>query len=147
MTDGRPSQIIFCGAAHLDRIGILGSPAVMGASNPGLFVDHPGGAALNTASVFRNLLDAKVADVKVRLVTILGEDEPGERIRAACETRGFEISAQRQGRTATYTAILQPDDADMVDAFDDLPDLQRLDLAGNQIVKFENGAFEGLRNE
>ena len=121
MTSSLPGmKMVFCGAAHLDRLGRTNERAVAGTSNPGLFIERPGGAAFNSASVFAALGGA------AGLMTILGSDKAASDIRSAAEKRVLVLSAQTGERTGSYTAILEPNGdlviglADMAiyDAFD-----------------------------
>lgn len=98
------SRLLAIGGAHLDRRGRLSGLAVAGASNPGRFVEEPGGSAFNAARLL-----ARLGHV-VGLVAPRGGDAAGRRVAEAAEAAGLidmpVTFLDRQ--TPSYTAILEP---------------------------------------
>ena len=64
----RSCRLIVCGAAHVDRTGLLDAPSALGCSNPGRFEETFGGTALNVASVAAGL------GAEVELVSLVAQD-------------------------------------------------------------------------
>lgn len=102
-TNHPQSSVLFIGAAHLDRLGRMSHIGQLEKSNLGVFSETPGGAALNTASIFAALGGTAL------LHSILGDDSASPAVRRACEHRNINLSASRGEATATYTALLNPD--------------------------------------
>lgn len=102
-TNHPQSSVLFIGAAHLDRLGRMSHIGQLEKSNLGVFSESPGGAALNTASIFTALGGTAL------LHSILGDDSASQAVRRACEQRDINLSASRGEATATYTALLNPD--------------------------------------
>lgn len=98
-------DILVVGGAHIDRRGRLFGATRMGASNPGRWLEEPGGGAFNAASNLARLRH------HVRLVAPRGGDPDGERVAAAAEQAGIEdcpvVFLDRA--TPSYTAILEAD--------------------------------------
>jgi len=98
-------DILVVGGAHIDRRGRLFGPTRMGASNPGDWLEEPGGGAFNAASNLARL------QRRVRLIAPRGGDPNGERVAAAAERAGIEdcpiVFLDRT--TPSYTAILETD--------------------------------------
>ncbi len=99
------SHMTFCGGGHWDRIGRSYDPIIADASNPGRFIERPGGAALNVASVFASLGGTAF------LASAISDDQAGGSVRACLRERGIEAGLQviEGENTASYTALLQPD--------------------------------------
>lgn len=93
---------LLLGAAHVDRRAKAHAPFHPGASNPGILVDTPGGAAFNAAVALR-ALGTTVAFLGGR-----GGDDDGRRIAANIDAHGLkDLSATFLDRkTPTYTAII-----------------------------------------
>lgn len=98
-------DILVLGGAHIDRRGRIAGDTRMGASNPGAWMEEPGGGAFNAASNLSRL------GRKVRLVSPRGGDAQGERVAAAAEHAGIDdcplVFLDRA--TPSYTAILEND--------------------------------------
>ncbi|MBO0662763.1 carbohydrate kinase family protein [Jiella sp. MQZ9-1] len=97
----RPSLFLL-GAAHLDRRAKAMVPFRPAASNPGVMVESPGGAAFNAAIALRAL------GCTVCFVSARGGGDDGERVAAAIEALDLtDLSVTFLDRaTPTYTAIL-----------------------------------------
>ncbi|HEY9058587.1 MAG TPA: PfkB family carbohydrate kinase [Aurantimonas sp.] len=95
-------SVFVAGAAHIDRRAKADAPYRAAASNPGRFLDTPGGAAFNAALA----LDA--LGCAVVLQSARGGDPDGHRIAEAIASRHFlDVSITWIDRaTPTYTAIL-----------------------------------------
>ncbi len=98
-------DILVLGGAHIDRRGRLDGPTRMGASNPGRWLEEPGGGAFNAACNLARL------DCRVRMIAPRGGDAYGERVADAAEQAGIEdcpvVFLDRA--TPSYTAILEAD--------------------------------------
>ncbi len=93
------------GGAHLDRRGRIAGATAPAASNPGRFIEEPGGGGFNAAATMARLGHA------VRLISPRGGDAAGEQVAAAAEQAGIDdrpfVFLDRA--TPSYTAILEQD--------------------------------------
>ena len=87
----------------MDRLGQMNQNVELKTSNPGKFSEYPGGAALNSASIFTAL--GGIA----RLHSMLGNDSAAQEVRGACQQRSIALSDNYADATATYTALLNAD--------------------------------------
>ena len=98
-------QILVFGGAHMDRRGRIAGAVVAGASNPGAWLEEPGGGGFNAA---RNLSRLGFA---VKMMSPRGGDAAGELVAEAALEAGIEdcpfVFLDR--RTPSYTAILEND--------------------------------------
>ncbi len=118
----RPAErVIVIGGANMDFKCRSTAPMVLGTSNPGEVAASVGGVACNIA---RNL--AKLG-VTTALMSVVGQDEFGERILRETRAAGVDVSLMLMSAkpTGTYVALLDSD-GDMtaavsaMDATDDL---------------------------
>ncbi len=118
----RPAErVIVIGGANMDFMCRSLAPMVLGTSNPGAVAASVGGVACNIA---RNL--AKLG-VTTALMSVVGQDEFGERILRETRAAGVDVSLMLMSAkpTGTYVALLDSD-GDMtaavsaMDATDDL---------------------------
>ena len=93
----------FFGAAHLDRLGRFNEMPIGGKSNPGVFAEHVGGAAINAARIYANM------GGHAALTTILGRDSSSNAVEREASRHGIFLDAQSGERTATYTVFIEPD--------------------------------------
>ncbi len=98
-------DVLVIGGAHIDRRGRLFGPAKMGASNPGRWIEEPGGGGFNAACNLARL------GRSVRLISPRGGDPAGERVSAAAERLGIDDCPITflDRVTPSYTAILEED--------------------------------------
>lgn len=103
MTEG--ASILVAGGANLDVKCRADGPVVMRTSNPGTTTVACGGVARNVAERLAR------RGAAVRLLTILGEDAAGERIRRETGAAGVDMSLCLRAAlpTGSYTAVLDPD--------------------------------------
>lgn len=103
------------GGAHIDRRGRIAGETAPAASNPGTWMEEPGGGGFNAA---RNL--ARLGHA-VTMVSPRGGDAEGESVaRAAAEAGVIDRPAiYLDRRTPTYTAILERN-GDLVIAIADM---------------------------
>lgn len=96
---------LFVGAAHIDRLGKCFDVPQPGRSNPGRFIEHPGGAALNVASLVQEL------GAPCSLVSQIGADSSGHLVEQCLDQRRIRSLLLRmpEHSTATYTAIIGSD--------------------------------------
>lgn len=108
-------DILVIGGAHIDRRGHLFGHTKMGASNPGRWMEEPGGGGFNAACNLARLGHS------VRLISPRGGDAAGEQVSAAAERLGIDdrpvVFLDRA--TPSYTAILE-DDGNLVIALADM---------------------------
>ncbi|WP_374384854.1 carbohydrate kinase family protein [Dongia sp.] len=95
-------SIIVAGGTNLDIKSRIAGKTVPGTSNPGWTETSPGGVGRNIAENLARL----GADVK--LLTVIGEDAAGDRLRRAARAAGIDTSLmlQRKGATGTYNVTL-----------------------------------------
>lgn len=99
------TDIACIGAAHMDRIARCWEAFVWRASNPVTVMSSHGGVARNVA------LNLARLGQRVKLVSVLGEDEEGAAISAELCSAGVDLSdvTRLTGlSTASYTAVLDP---------------------------------------
>ena len=114
-------RVIVIGGANMDFKCRSRAPMVLGTSNPGQVAVSVGGVACNIA---RNLAKLGVATA---LMSVVGQDEFGERILREARAAGVDVSLMLMSAkpTGTYVALLDAD-GDMkaavsaMDAADDL---------------------------
>jgi len=119
--DVMTGSILVIGGAHMDRRGRIDGTTAMGASNPGRWIEEPGGGGLNAARSLSRL------GQNVRLIAPRGGDRAGERVaEAACKAGIDDCPVVFLDRaTPSYTAILEKDgnliialaDMDLYDMF------------------------------
>lgn len=114
-------SILVIGGAHMDRRGRINGATDMGASNPGRWIEEPGGGGLNAARSLSRL------GQDVRLIAPRGGDNAGERVAEAALNAGIDdcpvVFLDRA--TPSYTAMLEADgnliialaDMDLYDIF------------------------------
>ncbi len=114
------SRIVVLGGAHMDKRGRVTGKAIPGASNPGTWLEEPGGGAFNAASNLASL------GHEVTMIAPRGGDGEGGRVTKAVHRAGIidrpVIFLDR--RTPSYTAILERD-GNLVIAIADM-DLYRI---------------------
>lgn len=114
------TSILVMGGAHVDRRGRTDGAAVMGASNPGRFIEEPGGGGFNAARALARL------GHPVRLLSPRGGDAAGDSVTQAAIEAGIDdrpfVFLDRA--TPSYTAILDSK-GDLVIALADM-ELYRL---------------------
>ncbi len=98
-------KILVLGGANIDRRGTIGTETVLGASNPGSWMEEAGGGGFNAA---RNL---SRLGLNVRLIAPRGGDAAGETVSLAAKEAGVEDTPFTflDRRTPSYTAILERD--------------------------------------
>lgn len=97
---------LFCiGGAHMDRRGLCDQPHQAQNSNPGSFMEEPGGGVFNAARMVRNF------GLEVTLANVRGGDGAAKTIEQEIKARGINdlpiIHLSRA--TPSYTAILDHD--------------------------------------
>ena len=94
--------IIVAGGANLDIKSRIAGKAIPGTSNPGWTETSPGGVGRNIAENLARL------GARVGLLTLIGEDSTGDRLRRHARAVGIDTSLmlRRKGSTGTYSATL-----------------------------------------
>lgn len=128
-------KILVLGGAHIDRRGRIAGETAPGASNPGTWLEEPGGGGFNAA---RNL--ARLG-YEVTMVSPRGGDPVGEMVSEAADFAGIDdrpfVFLDR--RTPSYTAILE-NDGNLVIALADM-DLYRLFVPRRLSIRWVREAF------
>jgi sugar/nucleoside kinase (ribokinase family) len=98
-------KILVLGGAHIDRRGMIYGDTTPGASNPGTWMEEPGGGGFNAA---RNL---SRLGFPVRIISPRGGDSTGEAVTEAARQAQVEDTpfVFLDRRTPSYTAILERD--------------------------------------
>ncbi len=98
-------RVIVIGGANMDFKCRSAAPMVLGTSNPGQVAASVGGVACNIA---RNLAKLGVATA---LMSVVGQDEFGERILREARAAGVDVSLMLMSArpTGTYVALLDAD--------------------------------------
>jgi pseudouridine kinase len=117
-------SVAVIGGANVDIKGRVSGPYVSGTSNPGAVTVSAGGVGRNIADNLSRL------DIKVSLVTALGDDANGQFLRQACAAAGIDLSfaLTASEATGTYLAILD-EAGEMVSAVSDMRAIDRLEPA------------------
>jgi pseudouridine kinase len=117
---GMEIDILVLGGAHIDRRGRIDGDTVAGASNPGRWIEEPGGGGFNAARSLARL------GLKVTMVSPRGCDATGRRVAEAALEAGVDDRPFTflDRATPSYTAILERD-GNLVIAMADM-DLYRL---------------------
>lgn len=99
------NKLLVLGGAHIDRRGMIQTETVVGASNPGAWMEEAGGGGFNAA---RNL---SRLGFQVRIIAPRGGDANGETVAAAARDAGVEDTPFTflDRSTPSYTAILERD--------------------------------------
>ncbi|WP_152048446.1 PfkB family carbohydrate kinase [Aureimonas psammosilenae] len=123
----RSPRFFVAGAAHMDRRGRSDGAFALGASNPGRFIETPGGAMLNAVRALRRL------DAPVRFVSARGGDRDGIAVTDMLAELGVEDLAMTwlDRQTPTYTALLD-DRGDLVGG---LADMKLYDLMQPRVFR------------
>ena len=124
------------GGANVDIHGRCDRRLVMHDSNPGMLHSTLGGVCRNICENLARL------DSKVKLVTVVGDDENGRRIIRGCEEIGIDMSAVRVvpgERSSSYVSLVD-ETGDMVVAMSDMHIIKNLDAG------FVDDAAEVLSN-
>lgn len=113
-------DILVLGGAHIDRRGRIDGETTPGASNPGRWIEEPGGGGFNAARALARL------GLRVTMISPRGGDAIGQRVAQAAADAGVEDRPFTflDRATPSYTAILERD-GNLVIAIADM-DLYRL---------------------
>lgn len=117
-------SVAVIGGANVDIKGRVSGPYVSGTSNPGAVTVSAGGVGRNIADNLSRL------DIKVSLITALGDDANGQFLRQASAAAGIDLSfaLTSSEATGTYLAILN-EAGEMVSAVSDMRAIDRLEPA------------------
>ena len=128
--------ILVLGGAHIDRRGRIFGDTNAGASNPGAWLEEPGGGGFNAA---RNL--ARLGHA-VRMISPRGGDALGDAVAAAAIQAGVDdrpfVFLDR--KTPSYTAIME-NDGNLVIALADM-ELYKLFSPRRLTIRAVRDAFE-----
>lgn len=133
-------DILVLGGAHIDRRGRISGETVPGASNPGTWIEEPGGGAFNAARALSRL------GLDIAMITPRGGDGLGERVGEAARDAGIDDRPFTflDRATPSYTAILERD-GNLVIGFADM-ELYRLFTPRRLQIKAVRAAFEDAKS-
>jgi pseudouridine kinase len=100
------SYVIVIGAANIDINGFSNKKLVMGDSNPGQIKISFGGVGRNIAENLSRL------NVKVKLLTVIGDDPNSEKLLQDCNNSDIDISESmivNNSSSSTYLSIIDED--------------------------------------
>jgi len=99
------NNILFFSGIHMDLLGRLEAPALIGASNPGTFTSMAGGASLNSASV------ASLLGLNCAIIGMVGDDQQGDILANTLKVRSIKnhLHICPGKSTGSYTSIIEPD--------------------------------------
>lgn len=102
MAKKKQPRIIVVGGTNLDIKSRVAGKAIARTSNPGWTETSPGGVARNIAENLARL------GARVSLLTLIGEDSIGDRLRRDARAAGIDtqLMMRRRGATGTYSATL-----------------------------------------
>lgn len=97
-----PAAVVVAGGANLDIKCRTAAAAIPGTSNPGSITTAVGGVGRNVAETLARL------GVATQLLSVVGEDEAGDRILRETAEAGVDLSLvlRSSGPTGVYTAVL-----------------------------------------
>lgn len=124
-------QVIAIGAANVDVLGFTEKPLLMGDSNPGRIETCLGGVSRN---VSENLVKLGVS---VSLITALGTDANGLRIRKECEALGISLGHSQilPGKNSSSYLAIMDERGEMALALSDMSILEELSV--NHLMKHQ----------
>lgn len=117
-----PGEIIGIGAANVDMMGQSTGRLIMEDSNPGTLTVSVGGVTRNVCENTARL------GLRTRLITTVGDDANGARIREHCEKAGIvtESFLTLPGRTSSAYLSIHRNDGEMAVALSDMHIIQEL---------------------
>ncbi|MGV1768982.1 carbohydrate kinase family protein [Agrobacterium vitis] len=132
-------DILVLGGAHIDRRGRIDAETIAGASNPGRWLEEPGGGGFNAARALARL------GLNVAMISPRGGDALGQRVAVAAEAAGVDDRPFTflDRSTPSYTAILEKD-GNLVIGLADM-ELYRLFSPRRLKVRAVREAFEATR--
>lgn len=142
--------VVGIGAANIDLMGKSRERLVMEDSNPGVISTSVGGVTHNICE------NAARMGCSVKLITVIGDDVYGQKIRQECEAAGIDTGSFMVAEGAASSTYLSLHDADgeMALALSDMRVLQRLNveflrakyrlLAGASVIVMDAGLPEEI---
>lgn len=136
LRDQEEPYIAGVGAANIDLMGRSRAPIVMEDSNPGFIGMSVGGVTHNICE------NAARMGAPVKLITSVGDDVYGEKIRRECQAAGIDTShfMVAEGESSSTYLSLHDDSGEMVVAMSDMRVLQKLSV---DFLKGKNGILRG----
>lgn len=131
--------ITVIGGANVDLQGQPYSTLIMNDSNPGVISMSLGGVGRNIAE------NAALLELPIRLITAVGNDVYGEKIKENARDRSIDLSDSlmvSSGRTSTYMYILDTT-GDMIAAVSDMKIIEKLDesFMANKLKKIDLSGY------
>ena len=136
LRDQEEPYIAGVGAANIDLMGRSRAPIVMEDSNPGFIGMSVGGVTHNICE------NAARMGAPVKLITSVGDDVYGEKIRRECQAAGIDTAhfMVAEGESSSTYLSLHDDSGEMVVAMSDMRVLQKLSV---DFLKGKNGILRG----
>ena len=124
LAEGREKYVVGIGAANVDLMGRSRAPLVMEDSNPGFISMSVGGVTHNICE------NAARMGAPVKLITAVGDDIYGDRIRRECQAAGIDTSGflVSEGDSSSIYLSLHDEEGDMAVAMSDMRVLQKLSV-------------------
>ena len=124
LNDQVERYIVGIGAANIDLMGRSRAPLVMEDSNPGFIGMSVGGVTHNICE------NAARLGAPVKLITVIGDDIYGEKIRRECQAAGIDTSGFMvlEGATSSTYLSLHHQSGEMAVALSDMRVLQKLSV-------------------
>ena len=136
LADGRGEYVVGIGAANVDLMGRSRAPLVMEDSNPGCIGMSVGGVTHNICE------NAARMGATVKLITAVGDDIYGEKIRRECQAAGMDTSGflVLEGETSSTYLSLHDASGEMAVAMSDMRVLQKLSV---EFLRRRQGVIQG----
>lgn len=130
--------VVGIGAANVDVHGRSKAPINLRDSNPGIMTTSAGGVTRNVCENLSRL------GASVKLISALGDDVYGTKIRLECSAAGIDFSHSMTVEnhvSSTYISILD-EMGDMMVAMSDMSILQRMDM---EYLRTKSGIIHGAK--
>ncbi len=136
LSEREERYVVGIGAANIDLMGRSRAPLVMEDSNPGFIGMSVGGVTHNICE------NAARMGAPVKLITAVGDDVYGEKIRRECQAAGIDTSGflVSEGDSSSTYLSLHDHNGEMAVAMSDMRVLQKLSV---EFLKGKNSVLRG----
>ena len=136
LSEQEERYIVGVGAANIDLMGRSRAPLVMEDSNPGFIGMSVGGVTHNICE------NAARMGAPVKLITAVGDDVYGEKIRRECQAAGIDTAGflVAEGDSSSIYLSLHDHNGEMAVAMSDMRVLQKLSV---EFLKGKNSVLRG----
>ncbi len=138
LSEQEERYIVGVGAANIDLMGRSRAPLVMEDSNPGFIGMSVGGVTHNICE------NAARMGALVKLITAVGDDVYGEKIRRECQAAGIDTAGflVAEGDSSSIYLSLHDHNGERAVAMSDMRVLQKLSV---EFLKGKNSVLRGAR--